>query len=73
MKKSFWIFPNGGFFPIAYIHFSGKTAILQISAEFVPGFETFFFHLKALQTRAWINVNNFLEILIQQSADVLLE
>ena len=53
-KKSFWFFQNRGFFPIAYF-FSGKTAILQISADFVTGFENFFFHLKALQTRMQID------------------
>ena len=36
------MFQNCGFFPIAYF-FSVKTAFLQISADFVPGFEKFFF------------------------------
>ena len=39
--------------------FSGKTAFLQISADFVTGFEKLFFHLKALQTRMQIDVKNF--------------
>ena len=39
--------------------FSGKTAFLQISADFVTWFEKFFFHLKALQTRMQIDKNNF--------------
>ena len=34
MKKSFWIFQNGDFF-------SGKTAFLQISADFGTGLEKF--------------------------------
>ena len=42
MKKSFLIFQNGGFFPIAYF-FSGKTVFLQISADFLTGFEKLFF------------------------------
>jgi len=58
MKGGFWIFQNGGFFPIAYF-FSGKTAFLKISADFVTIFEKYFFHLKALQTRMQIDVNNF--------------
>ena len=40
--------------------FSGKTAFLKISADFVTGFQKLFFHLKALQTRMQINVDNFL-------------
>ena len=44
------IFQNAGFFQIAYF-FSGKTAFLKISADFVTVIEKFFFHLKALQTR----------------------
>ena len=39
--------------------FSGKTAFLQISADFVTEFEKFFFHQKALQARMHIDVNNF--------------
>ena len=39
--------------------FSVKTAFLQISADFVTGFEKFLFHLKALQTKMQIDVNNF--------------
>ena len=39
--------------------FSGKTAFLSISADFVTRFEKFFFHLKALPKRMLINVNNF--------------
>ena len=58
MKKSFWIFQKGGFFPIAYF-FSGKTAFLQISADFVTKFQKLFFYLKALQTRMQIDEKNF--------------
>ena len=32
---------------------------LQLSADFVPGFEFLFFHLKVLQTRMQIDVNYF--------------
>ena len=39
--------------------FSGKTAFLQISADFVAGFEKFVFHLKARQKRVLIDENNF--------------
>ena len=39
--------------------FSGKTVFLQISADFVTGFEKLFFYLKALQARMQIDVNNF--------------
>ena len=48
------------FFPIAYF-FSGKTAFLKISADFVIGFEKLFLYLKALQTRMQIDENNFFE------------
>ena len=42
--------------------FSGKSEFLKISADFVTGSEKFFFfHLKALQTRMRMNVNNFFE------------
>ena len=54
-NKSFskWrIFSNG-------LLFSGKTAFLPISADFVIRFEKLFFHLKTLQTRMQIDVNNF--------------
>ena len=37
-----------------YLTFSGKTAFLKISADF----EKLFLHLKALQTRMQIDVNN---------------
>ena len=40
--------------------FSGKTAFLQISADFVTGFEKLFLHLKALQTKMRIHLNYFL-------------
>ena len=39
--------------------FSGKTAFLQISADFVTKFEKLFFHQKFLQTRMQLDVNNF--------------
>ena len=57
MKKGlnflkWWIFSNS-------LLFSGKTEFLQIPADFVTGFEKLFFHLKGLQTRMQINVNNF--------------
>ena len=40
--------------------FSGKTAFLQISVDFLTGLEKIFFHLKALQTRMGMNVNKVL-------------
>ena len=43
------------FFLIAYL-FSGKTVFLQISADFVTGFEKLFFHLKGLQTKMYFFV-----------------
>ena len=39
--------------------FSGKTAFLQIPADFVTEFEKFFFYLKALQTKMQIDENSF--------------
>ena len=39
--------------------FSGKKSFLQISADFVTGFEKLFFHQKALATRMQINADNF--------------
>ena len=48
MKKSFWIFQNGGFFPIADFFFE-KSVFSAKSGEFVLWFEKFLFYLKALQ------------------------
>ena len=42
--------------------FSGKTAFLKISADFVTGFQKSFFHLKALQTRMQIDGNIFFQL-----------
>ena len=39
------------------LFFSVKTAFLQISADFVSGFEKFLFRLKALETRMQIDAN----------------
>ena len=39
--------------------FSGKTAFLQISADFGTEFEKLFFHLKTFQKRMQIDVKNF--------------
>ena len=39
--------------------FSGKTAFLQLSADFVTEFEFFFLLLKVLQTKMQIDVNCF--------------
>ena len=58
MKKSFRFFQNGGFLPIAYF-FSGKTAFLQISADFVTGLQKKMSPLKAPQTRMQIDVKIF--------------
>ena len=41
MKKCFLFFQNGGFFLITY--FSGKSAFLQISADFVTEYKKLFF------------------------------
>ena len=57
-EKKFLIFLKWRIFSNSLL-FSGKTAFLQISADFVTGFQNFFFHLKALQTRMQIDVNNF--------------
>ena len=48
MKKSFWIFQNGGFFSIADFFFE-KSVFSAKSGEFMLRFEKFLFYLKALQ------------------------
>ena len=53
MSSSKWqIFSNS-------LLFSGKTAFLQISADFLTRFVKFFFHLKDLQKRMQIDVEKF--------------
>ena len=53
MKEKNLIFQNGVFF-------LAKQCFLQISANFLTGFEIFFLYLKVLQTRMKIYANNFL-------------
>ena len=59
-EKKFLIFSKWRIFSNSLL-FSGKTAFKKISAHFVTGFQKLFFHLKALQTRMQIDVNNFFQ------------
>ena len=56
-----WVFQNGGFFPIAFFFLVklGFCKYQLILWPYICIFEKIFFHLKALQTRMWINENNF--------------
>ena len=58
MKKSFWIFQNGGFFSIADFFFE-KLVFSAKSGEFVLRFEKFLFYLKALQNVMQVMVKRF--------------
>ena len=57
-KKEKIVDQNGGFFQIAYFY-SGKTAFLKISADFMTELQKLFFYLNSLQTRMQIDVNDF--------------
>ena len=61
MKKKVWNFSKWRIF-LNSLLCSGKSSFLQKSADFVTGFETFFFHLKAPQTRMQIDVQSSLLI-----------
>ena len=58
MKNYFFIFSKWRIL-FNRLLFSGKTAFLQISADFVTEFKKIFFHLKARQTRMQIDVKKF--------------
>ena len=60
-EKNLLIFSRWRIFSNSLL-FSAKTAFLQISADFVTGFKKFFFHLKALQTRMQVDVNDFFQL-----------
>ena len=63
MKKSFWIFQSVIIFSNTLL-FSVKTPFLQVSADFVAGFEKLLAYVKALQTRIKIYEIKFFVALV---------
>ena len=57
-EKKFFNFSKWGIFSNSLL-FPGKTAFLQISADFVTAFEKFLFHLKDLQKKLFCGLNSF--------------